>query len=86
MYKEPYQISLEEFISANAKENLKETGCSSTRAAEMLLKSKYISNIIGAIQDNKDGVHIEGIEMIRFRTEYMDMVKRYCREKKIILD
>lgn len=84
---EVFELTFAQFVSCNAKETVGElTGYRSAVCAEEFLKIHYLRIIIAAVEQRKSGVNVEGIEMLRFRPRYMELIKDYCKEKKILLD
>lgn len=84
--KEFYEMSPSEFKSMFAKDALRLINYESVGAASSFLIAEYQKIIIQALEERKDNVNVEGIGLIHFKKpEYLALVKRYCRIKKIDL-
>src|SRR5689334_13720650 len=86
LLKADHEISLTEFKSIFAQEALKITEYESAKSADAFLTHTYREIIINAVKKKEPNVNVDGIEMIRFRSEHMADVKTYCRLFNITLD
>ncbi len=83
--KEPYEMNLEEFSRVFAEPALKQTHYKSVKEAEHLLEKFYVDSILTAVKENKESISVDGLSRIAFRTEYMKIVRRYCKQRGIDL-
>lgn len=80
--KEFYEMTFDEFKSCFAESALQLTEYKNVSNAISLLTDEYNKIILEAIQQGKDNICIDAIEALRFRTEHMKLIKKYCRERE----
>jgi chromosome condensin MukBEF ATPase and DNA-binding subunit MukB len=81
-----YQLPFSEFASLMGEMALNCTKYKSVKAANSMLRAWYEQEIVAAMNADKESVSIDGLEMFRFRRDYMKLIKDYCRRHNIFLD
>lgn len=81
-----HQFSFEEFKARYSEIALRCSEYRSVKRAYEMLRAWYMRKIVDAVKEDRQGISVDGLDMVRFRWDTRHLVKEYCRRNKINLD